>query len=404
MKSVFKFFLLLILACSCHSGGKNDVLTDVSDTLSTIPDGFCPFVCIDNGMYITGTLNDSIDALLLFDTGADGLLLDSSFAIAHHLHYNPKIKVNMINATIPIYVYSGKTSLNLCTENFDFELIPMFNQRQIFGEHIDGTIGWMPFREKILHVNFDHLCFAISDTSPDSIKNSWHSIDLIHKNFRFYVQTSIEFDDGNLLNGLLMIDFGHSGTFDVTPDIYKTIDVPMEKKLTFKTGNINVKGTKNLDVIKSRKIKMGNIVFNNPHLYVPDHVEQNQKEDVNILGKIGYEALAAMGEIIVDFKEKKLFYHPEKCSNIKFENFKTPGIMFIQSSKVEENRVTAVETSCSDQIQIGDVVLEIDGHSPTDEHFDIKQYVLSKKGTVITYKILKQNGEMVNVKLPIRQL
>jgi|GEM_PF-3159940 len=403
MKYLYQYLLFFVLLNSCHTKGQNENFGNSMDVKEVVPEGFCPFICQDNGMYITGLLNDTIDICLLFDTGADALLLDSSFACSNHLTINPKIKVNMIDAKVPVQICSDKTSLNLCSKHYDFEIIPIFNQRRIFGDRIDGTIGWMPFREKKIHINFNNKYYAITDVISDSIKNVWHSIDLIQYKYRFYVPANINFYDGNQINGFLMVDFGESGAFSATSTAFRNIKVSNDKRLSFVIRNSDVKGTSRVDIIKCSSIRLGEIVFVNPYISVPD-IGRKESDEINIIGKIGYEALSALGEIILDFKEKKLFYPQKQSNNITFKNFITTGIMFVKDSKSENNIITAVGTQLTEQIEIGDIVLEIDGHNPNEKQFDIQDYVMSHKGKDITYKIQKKNGNIQYIKLSIQKL
>ena len=73
MKYLYQYLLFFVLLNSCHTKGQNENFGNSMDVKEVVPEGFCPFICQDNGMYITGLLNDTIDICLLFDTGADAL-------------------------------------------------------------------------------------------------------------------------------------------------------------------------------------------------------------------------------------------------------------------------------------------------------------------------------------------
>ena len=200
-----------------------------------------------------------------------------------------------------------------------------------------------------------------------------------------------------------MVDFGESGAFSATSTAFRNIKVSNDKRLSFVIRNSDVKGTSRVDIIKCSSIRLGEIVFVNPYISVPD-IGRKESDEINIIGKIGYEALSALGEIILDFKEKKLFYPQKQSNNITFKNFITTGIMFVKDSKSENNIITAVGTQLTEQIEIGDIVLEIDGHNPNEKQFDIQDYVMSHKGKDITYKIQKKNGNIQYIKLSIQKL
>ena len=119
-----------------------------------------PFIQYSGGvMVIKAALNDRKDSLnFILDTGSGGISLDSSTCINLHLPLTPSDTVitGMGDSHKVSFVFNQTLHFpNLEVKNLNFHVNDYVVLTSVYGEKIDGIIGYSFFRRYIVKINFD---------------------------------------------------------------------------------------------------------------------------------------------------------------------------------------------------------------------------------------------------------
>ncbi len=154
MRTVF-FILLNIANCLCIIAQENTAITQVR------PIAIMPFTQISGGVIlIKACINDKTDSLnFILDTGSGGISLDSTTSIT--------LGINSIESDTVISGIGGVQKVryafdetlhiggikveHLAIHRYDYGLLS-----SVYGEKIDGVIGYPFFKRFIVQIDFEH--------------------------------------------------------------------------------------------------------------------------------------------------------------------------------------------------------------------------------------------------------
>ena len=126
----------------------------------------------DGYFYIYATINDSIEGRFIFDTGADGLYLDSTFLVQHSSIIKSDFdtaRMRGSGATDYIQVFLVKDTVKIAVGNYihSFNNSPVLNLTDINGDNIAGIIGNEFIENQTLIIDNERLTLKI-----DTVVNS----------------------------------------------------------------------------------------------------------------------------------------------------------------------------------------------------------------------------------------
>ena len=120
----------------------------------------------DGNFYVYAVLNDSIKGRFIFDTGADGLYLDSAFVKLH----GSLVKSNLDTARMQgagatelkqVYLIKDSIKVNVGSYNHKFINSPILKLADFNGDNVAGIIGNEFIKNQVLVIDNENLKLKI---------------------------------------------------------------------------------------------------------------------------------------------------------------------------------------------------------------------------------------------------
>ncbi len=272
-----------------------------------------PFQMQGNYIVLKATVNNAkLDtAIFLFDTGATGSIIDSTFAAKNNI--KSKLSGAMtITASGPVKIRSAKIKSlkfddkNILTKNIDFSVIDLSNFKSL---NIQGIIGYDLLSRYCISVNYDKRCmefYSFNDYKGpnDYEKYKFELSDFVQIpkfsiSFTTYTEEEftgdILFDTGADLNILFSQSFLEEN--NLMEKLNSTGPVDTAKSLnnlpiTLKTGAI-------------KKLNIGSLEFKDIVIKLPSN-NAGSFSFPNFMGILGAEAICKMN-FILDYSKQLLY-------------------------------------------------------------------------------------------------
>lgn len=243
-KQVFPLLLitlLLILGCKNTNTEIIEDTVEIEETFS-LPDGAIPITYYRNHIYFDSE-TDSVKGNFIFDTGASGLLIDSTF-YANNYHTNSTYRTTKIHGVGTGYqsIISINKIFNFNFSNYTYQALgaDVIKLKTITGDLSDGIIGESFFSNQkyLMEINYVHEYIVLhSDTntidlstySKIKIKKQFQSIkswrfddkDIKEEASKFLVPATIQINDSLRITKDFILDIGAGGSIYLTTKVAK---------------------------------------------------------------------------------------------------------------------------------------------------------------------------------------
>jgi len=320
-------------------------------------------------------MNDTVEVSLLFDTGAQFPIFDSTFIAENKDRLELKTKSTSLTIGSPSGLFkitqriTGTIMLNAFAENKDFHGALMIADFKKMNLGADAIIPAYPFFEnKIVLMDLKHQYFRIlSQDTLDNLKGHFVSLPLKGNPYSYFTvpsRISINKSPNHSisLNGEIIIDIGapellylfntnQSGTTTI-PSSFKTHKI--------RGLSVNGKDTVWQEAIIANRLRL----FDTLNIQNAKITLLNRKNSPNSnqIGLLGNEFLRKF-IVIMDYKNKQFYLHPVSeyyapcnvCNlGMKFRK-ESSGKSYIVSAIDEQSRISI------SGIQIGDQILAVNG-------------------------------------------
>lgn len=420
MKNLLTFILFIfITGCSNHSSNIETVSTKApNEPIYILPEDAFPFQFDGQHIRIQAIMNDSVAVLLLFDTGAQRPIFDSSFIAENKDQLNLKTESASGSINSPSGLFkttqriTGTIKLNVFAENKDFQGALMIADLEKMNLGADALMpASLFFKNKIVLMDLKHHYFRIlSQDTLDNLKEHFVSLPLkgnIYSYFTVPSKISIDKSVNNSvnLNGELIIDIGAPGLLYLFNTIQSgTSTFPS----SFKTHEIIGLSFNGNDTIRKEAIIASRLrLFDTLSIQDAKITLLNHKiaPNSNQIGLLGNEFLQKF-IVIIDYKNKQFYlqpgseyYAPCNISNLGMTLRKeSSGKSFIVSAIDKQSPISI------SSIQLGDQILAING--VLSEDISVK-YMDSIKFSPIGTKLnlrIQRNQKVFNQLVTIQNI
>ena len=211
------------------------------------PENAIPFI-LDGHVYIQGTLADSVDVSLIYDTGADRLYLDKDYMDLSDFGKSPLRKgmAKMGGAgndgpqTIPIIIDSLKLTMGNVVHNET--ITPIINLREILGCHLDGMVGNNALWDKPLMINYtDGYLLPVEALTPDMLEG-YTKLPAHFNDNRIDIECELKIDPVQSVNGTFRLDLGCGSTVILTNAARKKLNLDGKNTAVCYFSNMGVGG------------------------------------------------------------------------------------------------------------------------------------------------------------------
>ena len=383
--------VLLLAACS-RPVQQNETPVSSSDTIAlelpaeAVPFSYRRHICFDM------VLRDSFPARMIFDTGANNLLLDSAFYDSHFAS-NGNLRKAMLggagNGMEMANIDASGWSYKVGGKSHHEQMAVVMNLRKIVGNDTDGLFG-LPFMlgERVEFNYADgYMRFLANE---EEIAGDFVRIDckwLGDKKERMILPLSVTFANGYTFNGDFLLDTGMPGTLSLnstTAGKLKANGVfDGGGKFVYTVGGIGGSAVQN-DVCASR-ITVGGHAINDVRISWSEN-RKGSLADERYAGLVGNELLERF-DVIMDFAHWTIYLRPNR-------NFSAPqpnyfGIAFTpMADHWVVNGLLEGGNAEKAGLRRGDRVEEINGIKANDSNVT----ALYPLPDVLTLTVLRESG------------
>lgn len=297
--------LLVTLSLPCFASAQEEFVQPPAKLLTTFP-----FRQFSGGVIlIKGLINDHKDSLnFILDTGSGGISLDS--ATVSQLRILSEVSDKTIRGIAGIrkvnFAYNNKLRLpGLTVDSLNFHINDYDILTSVYGEHIDGIIGYSFFNRYIVKIDYDSSLIKVY--SKGSLKypkggyllkpllvnlliQSARITDEEERTARFY------FDTGAGLCLLLSSDFVEDST----------LFSPKRKRVVTQVEGLG--GKKQMELTTVKNFKLGPYKFKKVPAYVFDD-EFNVTSYPYLGGLMGNDLLRRFN-VIINYEKRDVYITP----------------------------------------------------------------------------------------------
>ena len=262
-------------------------------------------------------LRDSVSARMIFDTGANNLLLDSAFYV-YHFAANGNLRKAMLggagNGMEMANIDASGWSYRVGNKSHTEQMTVVLNLRKIVGDDVDGLFG-LPFMQgKRVEFNYaDGYMRFLAD--EEKIAGDFVRIDckwLGSKKERIILPLSVTFADGYTFNGDFLLDTGMPGTLSLNSTTAKKLKakgvLDDAGKFVYTVGGIGGSAVQN-DICASQ-INVAGHALNDVRINCSENSLGSLADD-SYSGLVG-NGLFERFDVVFDFAEWVIYLRPNR--------------------------------------------------------------------------------------------
>ena len=349
---------------------------------------------------LKGTLEPFPDTLnFILDTGSGGISLDSMTVEYFQLKGVPSNKIIRGIAGVRQVSFLNNRMLHLKgldIDSLNFHINDYSILTSVYGERIDGIIGYSVLSRYILKVDYDNL--FIEFWSKGSIRYPKGGFLLRPLINTLPVQVA-RVRDGKSINSRFLFDMGAGLNLMLTEDFIKDSSL-MHKKRKFYTKQAEGLGGKiDMKMTVVKEFRLGPYKFKNVPTYVFDDV-YNVTSYPYLGGLIGNDLLRRFN-IILNYARRDIHLLPNSHCNEQFD-YSYSGIeLYFENGQIIIGDVAKGSPAEEIGLKEGDVVISIDKNF----NLNLQQYKMALQNTGERLKLIIQRGEeLIEFTLKIKSI
>lgn len=382
---------MVLLATACvNSTAKNQQ----TEEKQPIPEGAVEMK-YNRHAYFKVMLRDSIPARMIFDTGSNNLLIDSTF-YASTFGEGKNLHRAMLggagNGHELTTLDASGWSYSVGEESHTEQMAIIMNLRKILGDGADGLFG-LPFMHgKRVEFNYagGYMRFLVTEEKigDDFTAIQCKRLDNIE---RIIIPLSVTFSDGYTLDGNFLMDTGMPDELSLNSATANRLKaeghLANARRMKFEVGGIG--GSRTDNYLTTKQIGIGGKSINNIRITYSEN-EKGSLADSRYDGLVG-NALFARFDVIFDFVNWVIYLRPNK-------NFDKPQSNFYSMAFTPNGdhwKVNALLEGGNAEragLRQGDRIEAINGIKPTDTD-KLKLNPLPEKLTLS----VKRGNELVEI-------
>jgi hypothetical protein len=349
-------------------------------------------------MILRARLNDFPDTLnFVLDTGSGGISLDSGTCV--RLHLNPEASDKTILGIAGVrqvrFLYNQTLHLpGLTVDSLNFHVNDYDILTSVYGEKIDGIIGYSFFTRYIVAINYDSVkvsvysqgsfryprgSYVIRPLIPNLPVISAETVDAAKINARFY------FDTGAGLCALLSTDFTSDSSL---------LDTRKKQYLTQAQG-LGGKAMMRLTTI--RELKLGPFHFHKVPTYIFDDT-YNVTSYPNTCGLIGNDILRRFN-VILNYDRRYISLTPNSHYHDQFDYSYSGLSIYWEDGVIRVGDIMPASPAEKAGLLVDDVVVAVN----TNFTNNIQAYKsqLQNAGEKVRL-IVRRNGQLMTLDMRVK--
>lgn len=355
MKKVF-YFLALLFACfaAAPARAQEEFIEPPSRPITTIP-----FNQLTGGIIIIqARLDDYPDTLnFILDTGSSGISLDS--ATVDFLKLKPTPSDKSIRGIAGIrnvsFLYNRKLRLpGLTIDNLDFHINDYSILMAVYGERIDGIIGYSVLSRYIVMLNYDSS--KVTFCTPGTIRYPRVGYLLRPTISRLVVQP-MRIKDAKAVNSRFLFDIGAGLCMLLSKDFVEDSNFFDKKRKKWAKQGEGLGGTIDMELTILKEARIGPYRFKNVPVFIFDD-EYNVTSYPQMGGLLGNDIMRRFN-VILNYQKGDIYISPNNHFADLFDYSYSGMELYLVNGKIIIGDVAAGSPAHLAGLQEGDEVLAV---------------------------------------------
>ena len=396
MKKLKLALLLSFLLLATVSRSQEEFIEPPSRLITTIP-----FNQLTGGVIIIqAKLDDFNDTLnFILDSGSSGISLDSMTVAYFGLKPSPSDRTIRGIAGIKKvgFLYDRKLKFpGLIVDSLDFHVNDYSVLTTVYGEQIDGIIGYSLLSRYIIKINYDSLKMDICSNGTLRYPRGGFLL-------KPYINTlpvhNARIRDERMLTTRFLHDVGAGVCLMLSKEfIDDSAFLRKKRKLWPKEGE-GIGGTINMNMTVVKEIKLGPYRFRN----VPTYIFSDDYNVTNypyLAGLIGNDLLRRFN-VIFNYQKRDIHLIPNSHFREPFD-YSYSGIeLYFIEGRIEVGSIAKGSPGEEAGLQVGDIVVSVNNNF--SQNFNQYKTILQAPGEKLRM-IVRRNNELVQVSLRVRSI
>jgi len=352
-----------------------------------------PFRQLSGGvMLVQAKFNDDTTLLnFILDTGSGGISLDSATCAEFKIPHVPSGKtINGIAGIKEVDFAKNNTLVigDLKVKNLDFYINDYGILSNVYGQKIDGIIGYGFFSRYIVKVNFDSLKVEVFE--PGSIRYPSGGY-LLHPLFTTLPIQGLTIKDQRTTEANFYLDTGAGLSLLLSKDFVEDSVFIKKKRKFLPIQTQGLGGKKRMMITMIKEVKMGPYRFRRVPTYILDD-EFNATSYPFLGGLLGNDILKKFN-IIFNYRKREIHLLPNSHFRDDFDYSYTGMSLFYVDGKVIIDDI--IEGSPADKAKFkkDDVLMSVNNNFSND----INQYkdILQSADEKVRVLIMRNNEPFI---------
>jgi hypothetical protein len=307
---------------------------------------------------VKGRLNNIKDSLtFILDTGSGAISLDSATCDEYKIGHKPSGKTLSGIAGRREVNYAPGNTLHLpglSVKDLDFYINDYQVLTNVYGERIDGIIGYSFFSRYIVKINFDSLHLEVF--RPGEIQYPRGGF-LLKPFFTTLPIQPLRIKDANTILANFYYDTGAGLCVLMTQEFAKDSAVLMKKRKPVTIQAEGFGGKKQMQLTIVKEIKLGPYRFRR----VPTHILDDEYNAISypyLGGLIGNDLLKRFNQVI-NYGKREIHLLPNKNFNTPFDYSYTGLTFYYIDGKIIVDDVVKGSPAAKAGFMVDDVVVSV---------------------------------------------
>ncbi len=332
--------------------------------------GTIPFVEFTGGVIVfEATIGNNTKALhFILDTGSGGVSLDSTTAKELGLILTPTdTLVSGIAGTHKVsYAFNQKfTTGNLVSDSLNFYINDYSILSSVYGEKVDGIIGYGFLNKYIFNINFDSSKIFVFSKGKFRYENGGV---LIKPSFSKLVFYPLTVKDKAKITSNFYFDTGAGLSLLLTEDFIRDNDLILSRRKPLITQVQGLGGKRQMRLTVVKRLKFGPFTFRQ----VPTNLYDDEDRVINypnVVGLLGNDIMRRFN-ITLNYAAKEFYFKPNNNFNDEFDYAYTGLSLYSFDGKIYIDDIVKGSPAEKAGLKNGDEVISV----ATNFKGDIKVY------------------------------
>lgn len=395
-KIIFFSLFSLLMSVSVRVNGQEEFIEPPSQFLTRIP-----FEQLIGGVILLKAQLDNFPDTLNFilDTGSSGISLDST--TAEYLKLKPVPTNKTIRGVAGIknvsFLYNHQLHINgMAVDSLDFHINDYEILNEVYGERVDGIIGYSLLKRYIVKVNYDSLKIEFFSRGTFRYPKDGY---LFKPLLNTLPVTSLRLKDERTANARFLFDIGAGLCMMLNSDFVHDSSLIKRKRKYYKKQAEGLGGKLDMDLTVIKEVKIGPYKFRKVPVLV--FIDTYNVTSYPFLGGLVGNDVLRRFNIILNYPKRDIHLSPNSHYDEPFDYSYTGIELYHVDNTIIIGDVAKGSPAEAAGLKEGDIVVAVNA----DFSQNLSAYKIALQQTKEKVKIIvRRNGELNIIEFRVKSI